>query len=219
MYIWKTESANPTDANRWVFYLPDDVGWMAEFWGAMSLLFFEKNYKVDGGVSALDATQVWIQAYLGARIMPEVGDVKFGTWSVMPDNMLACDGSTYNRVDYQKLYEVMDAEYIIDANQFRVPDLRGRSIIGAGQGAGLSNRVIGQSGGSETVQLTISEMPSHDHSTSQYSPNIDVEGAGVPDPSAVGLPKLPDSTGDRGGDQPHENMSPFTVLKAGIVYT
>ena len=39
--------------------------------------------------------------------------------------------------------------------------LAGRTIIGAGQGSGLTNRVIGSSGGEETHILTIDEMPRH----------------------------------------------------------
>ena len=46
---------------------------------------------------------------------------------------------------------------------FRLPDLRGRSLIGAGSGAELTNRVIGQTFGSEAHKLTTAEMPTHTH--------------------------------------------------------
>ena len=58
--------------------------------------------------------------------------------------------------------------------RFKVPDLRGRVAIGAGDGGtGLTLRIIGDQGGSETVTLTghetephtltIDEIPPHDH--------------------------------------------------------
>jgi microcystin-dependent protein len=43
------------------------------------------------------------------------------------------------------------------------PDLRGKFILGSGQGVGLTNRTEGQVGGAETHVLTINEMPSHNH--------------------------------------------------------
>jgi len=43
------------------------------------------------------------------------------------------------------------------------PDLRGRFIVAAGQGAGLTNRVVGATGGEESHVLSIGELPSHDH--------------------------------------------------------
>jgi len=46
---------------------------------------------------------------------------------------------------------------------FALPDLRGRAPIHFGNGPGLSNRNIGQKGGSETNTITISNLPSHNH--------------------------------------------------------
>jgi len=46
---------------------------------------------------------------------------------------------------------------------FALPDLRSRVPIGAGQGTGLSNYVLGQTGGIETVTLTLNELPLHTH--------------------------------------------------------
>lgn len=43
------------------------------------------------------------------------------------------------------------------------PDLRGRFVLGAGQGQNLTNRPIRQIGGEETHTLTQAEMPEHDH--------------------------------------------------------
>ncbi len=49
-------------------------------------------------------------------------------------------------------------------NGFRTPDLRGRFVLGAGAGAGLTDRAVGQTGGAERHVLTEAELPAHAHS-------------------------------------------------------
>jgi microcystin-dependent protein len=51
---------------------------------------------------------------------------------------------------------------------FNAPDLRGRAGIGAGTGSGLTKRILGVTGGEENVTLTLSQMPSHNHSFTDY---------------------------------------------------
>src|SRR5262249_10364290 len=46
---------------------------------------------------------------------------------------------------------------------FALPDLRGRMANHQGPGPGLSNRVVGATGGAETVTLTTAQMPNHTH--------------------------------------------------------
>ncbi len=50
-----------------------------------------------------------------------------------------------------------------EVNGLKTPDLRGRFILGAGAGPGLTERRVGQTGGEEAHALTLAEMPSHDH--------------------------------------------------------
>ena len=42
---------------------------------------------------------------------------------------------------------------------FALPDLRGRAAVGSGQGPGLSPYIQGKSTGTETVTLTVSQIP------------------------------------------------------------
>jgi len=79
-----------------------------------------------------------------------------------------CDGTAYSRANYGQLYNVLGGAASPwgqgdGATTFNVPDLRGRAPIGAGQGGGLTSRVLAQIGGSELHTLTISEMPNHGH--------------------------------------------------------
>jgi microcystin-dependent protein len=46
---------------------------------------------------------------------------------------------------------------------FGLPDLRGRGLIGQGQAPGRANYYLGQTGGAESVVLTLDNLPSHTH--------------------------------------------------------
>lgn len=73
---------------------------------------------------------------------------------------LLCDGSGYSRTAYPALYAALDPVYHIDADHFRVPDLKGRAPIGTGSGtyAGtITPRAQGDLGGVEGVTLAAAE--------------------------------------------------------------
>lgn len=86
-----------------------------------------------------------------------------------PDTLLL-QGQTLQRADYPVLWQ-----WIVDQNlapsvfgngdestTFALPDLRGRTLIGAGAGAG-GTYDVGARGGSATVSLTVAQLASHTH--------------------------------------------------------
>ncbi len=123
-----------------------------------------------------------------------------------------------------------------------LPDVRGRNITGLdGMGAGLSGRIttgritdgspnaLGSSGGFETITLTESQMPLHDHggSTSEAGAHThtlpkavgsgggNAANNGPQDGSQVYTTSSSGShvhaIAEDGGGQPHNNMPPFTL--------
>ncbi len=92
------------------------------------------------GAGTVDAV-----AFDGLGMAP-VGSIVMWTGSTPPRGWVVCDGSVVSGVT--------------------TPDLRGRFVIGAGTGAGLSARGLGQGGGSEAHTLTADQIPQHRHSTS-----------------------------------------------------
>lgn len=83
-----------------------------------------------------------------------------------PSGFLACDGSAVSRTTYAKLFSAIGTGWGTGdgTTTFNVPDLRGRALIGAGTGSGLSARTLGtQNIGEETHILSTGEMPSHNH--------------------------------------------------------
>ncbi|MFQ3244837.1 MAG: hypothetical protein ACI9SP_001473 [Arenicella sp.] len=94
--------------------------------------------------------------------------------------------------------------------------LRGRVIVGSGQGidagnsALLTSRSLNSSGGEEKHQLTVAEMPSHQHSGEfgggphSYEHHQNNHRLNGENPKKL--------TGATGGNTPHNNMQPFHVL-------
>jgi microcystin-dependent protein len=108
-------------------------------------------------------------------------------------------------------------------SNFALPDLQGRAAMHPGQGPGLSLHDLGETGGSETVTLLESEIPSHNHSLSVTSLNAQSTtpannnlGRGNPvkvytsggSMTTMGI----QSIAPTGGDQPHNNMMPYVTM-------
>jgi microcystin-dependent protein len=96
---------------------------------------------------------------------------------------------------------------------FALPDLRGRSAVGVGQGPGLSNIQLGEMAGTETVTLTIANMPSHNHLI-----NCDNTGQSSTAPSGL-IPGLSDdrttSLPIYSGNAANATMNPAMVGSSG----
>ena len=114
----------------------------------------------------------------------------------VPPDALLCDGATYARDDYPRLWEVLPAN-MKTSTTLTVPDLREKFIRGATNASD-----IGSSGGSDEHTITVAQMPAHAHTTQPHSHtalphshtyfqpivNIDIEAPGVPDLLGAGSP-------------------------------
>lgn len=175
-----------------------------------------------------DADWVTIQEIVSnamrSLMTPDVGKISPYMTEFPPAGTLECDGGIYNRVDFPLLYAALDTVFVIDADTFYVPDLRGRIPLGVGTGSGLSSYAMGDEGGEETHTLVGSETPVHSHSDAGHThtevtaiPTAITIGAGVPAPSAlpsVGATGIGFASLDSfGGDGAHENRQPYLALR------
>ncbi len=126
-----------------------------------------------------------------------------GTIVDIPKGWALCDGNKY-KLDSNNIA-------IIDNTGVQTPDLRGRFVLGSGQGNTLTNRNINDIGGEETVTLTIPEMPSHNHKINE-TPATNCFQGGVCSGNRYLVFKEEQTTTNEGNGQPHNNMPPFYVL-------
>jgi len=81
-----------------------------------------------------------------------------------PSGWKLCQGESMSISENEVLFTLIGTTYGGNGTTtFNLPDLRGRLPIGQGQGPGLSNYVIGQASGTETVTLTTANLPMHNH--------------------------------------------------------
>ncbi len=108
-----------------------------------------------------------------------IGQVALFSGNFEPGWMIA-DGRLLQISEYTALFSIIGTTYGGDGQTtFALPDLRGRTIVGAGQGAGLAAVQLGEQLGSPNATLTPNQMPAHDH---------DLVGGGSTDPAGGNQP-------------------------------
>jgi microcystin-dependent protein len=86
---------------------------------------------------------------------PFVGEIRMFPYTFAPLDWAYCDGKLLSIAQNQVLYAVIGTTYGGDGvSNFALPNLQGKVPMHAGQGPGLSPRVVSQSGGSYGVALT-----------------------------------------------------------------
>ncbi len=109
------------------------------------------------------ATQFASPVLAGAD--PFIGEIQLVGFDFCPRGFLRADGQLISIVQNSALFSLLGTQFGGDGRAtFALPDLRGRLPLHSGaQGPGLPNYNIGETGGSPTVTLTLSNLPAHNH--------------------------------------------------------
>lgn len=95
---------------------------------------------------------------------PFIGQIIQGGWNYAPRGYAMCAGQLLLIAQNTALFSLLGTNFGGNGTtNFGLPDLQGRSMIGAGQGQGLSPYALGQKAGVENVTLSTSQMPTHTH--------------------------------------------------------
>jgi len=93
-----------------------------------------------------------------------IGEIRVFAANFAPKNWASCEGQLLPINSNTALFSILGTQYGGDGKTtFALPDLRGRTVLGIGQGAGLSNYAIGERTGMENVTLITPQMPVHNH--------------------------------------------------------
>jgi microcystin-dependent protein len=166
-----------------------------------------------------------------------LGEVRMFGGDFAPRGWALCDGRLLSIAQNNALFSLLGTVYGGDGQTtFGLPDLRGRVPVHQGQGGGLSNRVMGEFGGTENVTLLLTQIPQHNHAAMAST------NAGNQPGPASGVPATPQGTGAEfyvvpgantvvpaamaptsiaadGGSLPHPNMMPSLCVSFIIALT
>jgi len=129
------------------------------------------------GEAVFDGTRITsLRQLLGksdSAAMFQAGDLKQSFAAAPPSGWLLCDGALYSVASYPELFGAIGYTYGGSGASFNVPDCRGRGLVAAGQGGGLTNRALGARGGEENHVLTTAELASHNHTGATQATSVD----------------------------------------------
>lgn len=153
-----------------------------------------------------------------------LGVIEMWAGKKVPEGYALCDGRELDAKEYGALYEAIGTTFNSSADYngnsvtttdgyFRLPDLRGRFIVGENE-RDTDYSKKGNAGGSKMYTLTVNEMPSHFHEIStgvfvQSGLNNETTvNSNIKNSSRQGVL----STDATGGGKAHENRPPYYVL-------
>ena len=149
---------------------------------------------------------------------PFLGEIRIISWNFPPKGWTFCNGQLLPISQNQALFAILGTTYGGDGMiTFGLPNLQGRTPFHVGNGI-----VLGELGGETSHTLNISELPAHNHvpvgSTTESNlplPTSNLWGTKAANNPFAGTPDSamnPACITVVGGNQPHENMSPYLVL-------
>lgn len=168
---------------------------------------------------------------------PFIGEIKMWSFDWAPKHWALCNGQELPVAQNQALFSLLGNQFGEPSSRqmFKLPDLRGRTPIGAGlyQASSAVRYVQGTALGSETVALNEANLPPHSHGVAAMAvsgtkafPDATLTFANVvpvdtattqvfnayqPAPAASQV-LAATTVASNGGGTPHDNMQPFLVM-------
>lgn len=150
---------------------------------------------------------------------PYVGEIRMFAGNFAPAGWLFCDGSILPISENETLFQLIGTMYGGDGEStFALPDMQGRIPVHFGK-----EYVQAEMGGTESVTLTVNQIPAHNHmllanNSVANTPNIGNNLLGLSsqvnmffgDPTSVNM--AANAISPDGGSQPHDNMMPFLCI-------
>ncbi len=155
---------------------------------------------------------------------PFVAEIRIFPFSFAPKGWALCNNQLLPISQNTALFSLLGTNYGGDGKStFALPSLQGNAAMFWGQGPGLTDRAIGEEGGSPSVTLLQSEIPFHTHNLNTAAG--DPAESNDPTGNAMARSSLftyatpgpmvtmsPNALTPTGGSTPHNNMQPYLTL-------
>ena len=165
-----------------------------------------------------------------AQAEPLLGQLMCGAFNFAPRGWAELNGQLLSIAQNTALFSLLGTQYGGDGRvTFALPDMRGRVLVHAGQGPGLTPRDQGEVSGSEQVTLNTSQRPAHGHMVVPQGSTADATlvspAGGVPStksrttlyaPGPGTVPMQPIVTTLTGGSAPVPVMQPYLTVRCFI---
>lgn len=149
-----------------------------------------------------------------------------------PRSWAFCAGQILPIAQNTALFSLLGTTYGGDGKvTFGLPDLQGRAALGAGNGPGLTPRVLGESSNAETATMTAAQMASHNHTPGAVAIPVTSNNATLAEPNnnilatpgadiyatagttpAVNYGAFSVTTGQAGSSQPFSIQQPYLAI-------
>jgi microcystin-dependent protein len=156
------------------------------------------------------------------------GEIYMFAGNFAPRSFALCNGQILPIGQNTALFSILGTTYGGNGQTtFALPDLRSRVPLHVGQGPGLSSYDLGESSGSESVTLTVPELPPHSHALNASTAGgdklvptgnllaTDALGGTAPYKDGAVAPNVSmaaSSVAQAGGGGPHTNIQPYLGL-------
>jgi microcystin-dependent protein len=160
---------------------------------------------------------------------PFVAEIRIFPFNFAPKGWAWCNGQLLPLSQNTALFSLLGTTYGGDGkSNFALPDLQGSAPMHPGQGPGLSLHNLGEVGGSDSVTLLQSEIPSHTHALNGSAGPANLQApasdrvvgranSNVYLDNPANLVQLaPEALAPAGGDLPHNNMQPYLTFYFNI---
>ncbi|QCX26990.1 phage tail protein [Nocardioides jishulii] len=154
-----------------------------------------------------------------------VGEIRSFPFNFPPTGWAFCNGQLLPISQNTALFALLGTTYGGDGRStFALPNLQGSAAMAPGQGPGLSEHFLGETGGVESVTLLESEMPVHTHTVrvspdeaTSRTPSANAALATPPEGDLYGtggseVAMAPETLAPTGGSLPHNNMQPYLTM-------
>ena len=154
-----------------------------------------------------------------------LGQLTLAAFNFAPQGWALCSGQLLSISQNTALFSLLGVNFGGDGkSNFGLPNLQGNIAVGMGQGPGLSQYDIGETGGSAGVTLLTTEVPPHTHTANAHPGRADATTAAnnafADSPSgnvyysgtSPALTPMAQTISSVGGGVPHNNLMPYLTL-------